>query len=103
MIWAEIVDDRISRLSVSDDAEFGAEWLMNNLGGVWLPVDESKPYGRGFTWDKKRKMFIPPQPFPSWGLNETSMRWEPPVPMPSNGGSYNWDEAAGNWSEVTGE
>ena len=55
--------------------------------------------GIGFTYDADRDAFIPPQPFPSWTLSE-ACRWEPPVPMPSDGGPYQWDEDAGAWANV---
>ena len=37
--------------------------------------------GIGYTWDEARDAFIPPQPFPSWTLDETTCRWEPPFPV----------------------
>ena len=44
--------------------------------------------------------FIPPQPYPSWVLNEDTCLWEAPVPMPTDGQMYSWDEATTSW--VTG-
>jgi hypothetical protein len=37
----------------------------------------------GFTYDASRDAFVPPQPFPSWTLNEQTCRWVPP-PYPSD-------------------
>lgn len=34
--------------------------------------------GVGFVWDSVRGAFIPPQPDPSWVLNEETCRWEAP-------------------------
>ena len=45
--------------------------------------------------------FIPPQPFPSWTLNPDTALWDAPVPMPSEGGPWTWDEATLSWVEVT--
>jgi hypothetical protein len=56
--------------------------------------------GIGFTYDSVRDAFIPPQPFTSWTLDEATCRWEPPVPYPSEGGPYRWDEDAGAWVNV---
>ena len=53
--------------------------------------------GIGFTYDATRDAFIPPQPFPSWTLNEGTCLWEPPVPFPADGQLYNWDEATTSW------
>ena len=56
--------------------------------------------GIGFTYDADRDAFIPPQPFASWTLSETTCRWEPPVPMPTDGKAYRWDEDSLTWIEV---
>ena len=62
--------------------------------------------GIGFTFDPDKGTdgaFIPPQPFESWVLDEDTCLWLAPVPYPTDGAVYVWDEEAGNWSEVTGE
>jgi len=53
--------------------------------------------GIGYTYDATRDAFIPPQPFTSWTLNEDTCLWEPPVPFPTDGQFYNWDEATTSW------
>ena len=50
--------------------------------------------GRGFTYDETRDAFIPPQPFPSWTLNETTCLWDAPVAYPDDGKKYKWNEEA---------
>ena len=81
----------------------------NTRGGVHYDPETGEPSadqskalrknyaGVGFTFDEQRDAFIPPQPFPSWVLNEESCLWDAPVPYPSDGGLYSWDEAAGEW------
>ena len=59
--------------------------------------------GRGFTYDEDLDAFIPPKPFPSWVLNEDTFSWEAPIPYPSDGKQYKWDESAGVWVEVEDE
>ena len=54
----------------------------------------------GYTYDPVRDAFIPPQPFPSWTLNEDKCDWEAPVPFPEDGISYYWDEANTTWTET---
>jgi hypothetical protein len=56
--------------------------------------------GVGFAYDAERDAFIPPQPFQSWTLDETTCRWVPPVPVPAEGGPYRWDEATASWSAI---
>lgn len=43
--------------------------------------------------------FYPPQPFPSWTRHEGE--WLPPVPIPTDGNRYVWDEDAQEWQAVT--
>ena len=57
----------------------------------------------GFTYDKDRDAFIPPQLWSSWTLNETTCQWEPPVPYPTDDLMYEWDEDTTSWVEITGE
>jgi hypothetical protein len=42
-------------------------------------------------------VFYAPQPYPSWILNTTTFLWEAPVPYPTDGGEYYWDEATLSW------
>lgn len=56
--------------------------------------------GIGFTYDETRDAFIPPQPYNSWTLNETTCLWEAPTAMPKDGKAYVWDEAEQKWMEI---
>ena len=60
--------------------------------------------GLDFTYDKDNDAFIPPKPYPSFILNETTMRYEPPVPYPTgkDGGPnrFIWDEENTNWKDL---
>jgi hypothetical protein len=57
--------------------------------------------GIGYTYDTGRDAFIPPKPFASWVLNETTCQWDAPVAMPTDNKMYRWDEATTSWVEVT--
>lgn len=59
--------------------------------------------GIGYTYDEALDAFIPPKPFESWVLNETTFTWEAPIPMPQDGAYYKWDETSGDWVEVITE
>lgn len=54
--------------------------------------------GIGFSYDQIRDAFVPPQPFPSWLLNEQTCLWEAPVPKPE--GNWYWDETTTSWKEL---
>ena len=53
--------------------------------------------GIGFTYDPTADAFFPPKPFNSWVLDEDTFFWEPPVPRPVDGNSYNWNEDTQSW------
>jgi len=53
--------------------------------------------GIGYTYDATRDAFIPPQPFPSWTLNESTCLWDAPTPMPTDDQRYYWDEPTTSW------
>lgn len=53
--------------------------------------------GIGYKYDAQRDAFIPPQPFPSWTLNEGTCVWDAPTPMPIDGHRYKWDEETKLW------
>jgi hypothetical protein len=55
--------------------------------------------GIGHTYDAVRDAFIPPKPYNSWLLDENTCLWNPPVPMPTDGKLYVWDEQTTSWVE----
>lgn len=54
--------------------------------------------GVGFTYDPALDIFIAPQPFPSWSLDE-NYDWQAPKTRPSEGFFY-WDENQLNWIAI---
>ena len=56
--------------------------------------------GRNYTFDEARDAFIPPKPYPSWTLNETTCLWEAPVAYPDDDKSYTWNEETTSWDEI---
>ena len=54
----------------------------------------------GGTYDSTRDAFIPPQPYPSWTLDEDKCIWESPQPYPTDGKDYDWDEDNKEWKEI---
>jgi len=82
------------------------EWIQtsyNTHGGVHATggTPLRKNYaGIGFTYDRTRDAFIPPQPFASWVLDDNTCLWNAPIAMPTDGKPYAWDEATTAWVEV---
>ena len=80
----------------------------NTQGGVHF--GGGTPYrknyaGLGYTYNADIDAFVPPKPFASWLLNESTAQWEAPVAMPEDAGTgeppkrYSWDEATTSWVE----
>ena len=57
--------------------------------------------GVGYTYDATRDAFIPPKPFSSWVLNETTCLWDAPTAMPTDDKKYRWNEPTTSWVEMT--
>jgi hypothetical protein len=56
--------------------------------------------GIGYTYDYVRDAFMPPKPYASWVLNESTCLWDAPTPYPTDGKTYNWDENTQQWVET---
>ena len=57
--------------------------------------------GIGYTYDAVNDVFIAPQPYPSWSLDE-DFDWQPPTPEPIEGVWY-WNEEELTWKEVVND
>jgi hypothetical protein len=73
---------------------------VHTLGGTPLRKNYA---GIGYTYDSVRDAFIPPKPYNSWVLNETTCLWDAPVAMPTDDKRYSWDEDTTSWVEVITE
>jgi hypothetical protein len=107
----------VAEQDVIDSGLFGPSWVWtsSNTGAGWVQTSyntrggqhpEGRPLrknyaGIGYTYDAQRDAFIPPQPFASWVLDETTCLWNSPTPMPTDGKIYRWDEPTTSWVEVT--
>ena len=78
-------------------ASYNTSQGVHKLGGT--PLRKNFP-GIGWTYDATRDAFIPPKPFTSWTLNETSCVWDAPVAYPDDDKVYNWNETEQRWDEV---
>lgn len=56
----------------------------------------------GYSYDNERDAFIPPKPFPSWLLDESTCQWESPMPYPDDGQLYVWNEIDQSWDLANG-
>lgn len=117
--FAKITNGIVQQVIVAEPEFFAAfvdtspgEWLQtsyNTRGGIHYEPNTNTPSkdqskalrknfaGIGFSYDKTRDAFIPPKPFNSWILDESSCLWNPPMPRPEGDGPYWWDENAMAW------
>lgn len=110
--FAKVLDGKVVQVIVAEPDFFNT--FVDSSPGQWIQTSyntkggqhpEGRPLrknyaGVGYTYDAQRDAFIPPQSFPSWVLNEETCLWDAPIPMPSDGKYYQWDEQAGNWIEL---
>jgi hypothetical protein len=102
--FAEIDNDNIVQRVIVAEQDF------INSGSVgdsfrWVQTSYNNNFrknyaGIGYTYDKARDAFIPPQPYPSWLLNEDTCLWNAPIPRPDDGKMYEWDEDTTSWKEI---
>jgi len=111
--FAKVVDGIVTKVIVAEPEFFdtfvddsAGEWIQTSynthggqhtLGGTPLRKNFA---GIGFTYNREKDAFIPPQPFASWILNETTCLWEAPVAYPDDEKEYIWNESITNWTEV---
>lgn len=83
----------------------GADFLANDLGlgGKWIQTSYNNNFrkqyaGIGFTYNPDADVFIAPQPYASWSLDE-NYDWQPPIPKPLEG-HWIWNEEAQEWNNL---
>jgi len=96
--WDETVKSGMEQVYLLETGNIWKRTSYNTNGGQH---PEGRPFrknyaGIGYKYDAQRDAFIPPQPFPSWTLNEDTCLWDAPIPMPIDG-FYYWDEETTSW------
>ena len=97
--FAKINNNTVTEVLVAEK-----DFINSGLVGdefLWIQTSYNSNFrknyaGVGFTYDKARDAFIPPTPYPSWTLVESTCQWEAPTPMPTDG-NYKWDEDTLAW------
>jgi hypothetical protein len=117
--FAKVVDGKVVRVIVAEqefidtyaDPEPG-EWIQtsyNTFRGIHFGPDNQPDggvalrgnyAGIGFVYDKENDVFYEEKFYPSWILDTNTWTWEAPVPKPTDGKMYKWDEATLSWVEI---
>lgn len=94
--------------------EMGIGFCQRLFGGNWKQTSYNHNFrkryaGIGYTYNAELDAFIPPKPWPSWVLNNTTAEWDPPIPIPTDNGNlredgtmihYSWNEEAQSWDLI---
>lgn len=107
VIAVHVVNNQVILKADGTESELKGKQFLNSLHGTakWVQTSYNGTFrknyaGLGFTYDSERDAFIAQKPFNSWILNEDTCRWESPIPYPSDGKLYTWNEESLNWEEL---
>ena len=90
--FAKVLDGKVVNVIVAESEFF--DTFVDSSPGTWLQTSyntlggkhpEGRPLrknyaGIGYTYDATRDAFIPPQPDPTWTLDEETCQWVNPNP-----------------------
>lgn len=95
--FAKIENGVVTSVIVAEPA------VVAKYRGTWVqtwpeggPGKRKNYAGVGFAYDEMRDCFIPPQPYPSWVLDEALCTWSAPAPRADIWSR--WNEATRNWT-----
>jgi hypothetical protein len=103
-------NETLNNLEFPESEPVGIAFLTEWSGGYtnWKQASYNSNFrkhfaGVGYTYDSVLDAFIPPKTYPSWVLNTDTCEWETPIPYPTDGKDYDWNEETQQWVEFTGE
>jgi len=88
---------KLTGWSIWKQTSYNTNGGVHKLGGTPLRKNHASI---GYIYDEDRNAFIPPKPFNSWTLNETTCLWEAPIKYPNDSKNYNWNETNQTWEVV---
>lgn len=98
-------NDVVNNLQFPYSEPYGVDFLKSTYGQNtrWKQTSYSNKFRNtfasiGYRYRELLDAFIEPKPFPSWKLNEKTLKWEAPVESP--GEEYViWDEQSQQWTK----
>lgn len=91
--WAKIENGIVVNIAVG--YENPGEYIEYSLDGSF----RKNPAVIGGTYNSDKDIFLHPQPWESWTLDEND-NWQPPLPKPvKDGFTYVWNEETTSWDE----
>jgi hypothetical protein len=121
--YAKIEHGIVVHVSVIDEDYFEKnketrykdQWVKcsyNTVNGVHINPETKKPSedqskalrknfpSIGYIYDEERDAFIPPKPYSKFILDEEKCNWMPPIPVPDESKSWDWNDNKGEWEEL---
>lgn len=101
-----VVDNKDTSTPNGTEKEYiGAAHCEKLFGGRWVQTSYNANFrkryaGMGMIYREDIDAFIPPQPFASWTLDTQTADWVSPVPQPTEGGPFVWNETSQSWDTV---
>ena len=104
-----VSNDTLLDQDLNESEDLGKQFLNNLYGSAqWVQTSYNGSFrknyaGIGYKYDSDRDAFIPPKPFESWILNESTCIWQAPVSYPTNvqeHEAYEWDEDNQSWNLI---
>lgn len=98
-----VVDNSVILVDGQESEAAGVAFLQSLFGpSNWKQTSYNGKFrvnyaGIGFKYDEALDAFIPPSPYPSWILDTEHFIWMAPVPYPTDGQRYSWDEPSLSW------
>jgi hypothetical protein len=99
-----VSNEVLNNLPFPESEPIGVEFCQSLFGSdtVWKQTSYNNRFrktyaGIGYTYNKDLDSFISFQPYSSWILNKQTCVWDPPVPHPTDGEFYTWDEENQTW------
>lgn len=115
--FAKVLNGKVINVIVAEPEFF--ETFIDSSPGKWIQTsyntnagihytngqpseDQSKALRKNFAgigdeYNEELDAFISPKPFASWILNTDKGCYDPPVPYPTDGNEYSWNETEQNW------
>lgn len=100
-----VADENCQGETFADRENNGQRFCNSQFGaGRYVMTSRTNEFryryaGIGMFYDETLDVFLYRQPYLSWILND-EYDWESPVPYPTDGGRYEWNEGTQTWDPI---
>ena len=101
-----IINNDILMTGIMESEELGIRFCKNLYGENtnWVQTSYTGKIRKQFAskdyfYDKGNDVFIKPQPYASWVLDD-NFDWHSPIPYPDNNNFYDWNEEQQTWDLI---